>query len=77
MVRLIALASLALALGASDATAGPLLSRLRARRAAPCETCRPATPAPAFRPVVAASHSAPSACPGGACPAASPIRLVR
>ena len=74
-MRKIVLTAAVLFVSTADATAGPILDRLRARVHRPACTsgqCQPATafPAPAVpsaAPVV--TLPAGSACPGGVCPA--------
>lgn len=80
-MRLKFLAAAVLFVSAADATAGPLLDRLRARVNRPaCASgqCQPATafPAPAATATTAPVVTLPvgSACPGGVCPAPTVVR---
>lgn len=80
-MRKIVLTAAVLFVSTTDATAGPLLDRLRARVNRPaCASgqCQPATafPAPAAPATTAPVVTLPagSACPGGVCPAPTVVR---
>jgi len=80
-MRKIVLTAAVLFVSTADATAGPILDRLRARVHRPaCASgqCQPATafPAPAAPATTAPVVTLPvgSACPGGACPAPTVVR---
>ena len=80
-MRKIVLTAAVLFVPTADATAGPILDRLRARVHRPaCASgqCQPATafPAPAAPATTAPVVTLPvgSACPGGVCPAPTVVR---
>lgn len=80
-MRKIVLTAAVLFASTTDATAGPILDRLRARVNRPaCSSgqCQPATafPAPAAPATTAPVVTLPvgSACPGGVCPAPTVVR---
>lgn len=80
-MRKIVLTAAVLFASTADATAGPILDRLRARVHRPACASGQCQPAVAFKSAPAVPSAAPvvtlpagSACPGGVCPAPTVVR---